>query len=1189
MRSLLTLLTLSACLCLKAQTVTRLVVAGDVSDKVLEQLSQAITADSTTTVLFLGNNLDLGNVAKLQQQMNTITQSGARIVFVPGRYDWANGQPKGYQQRTKNEKLIASLSNSSITFLPDKGCPGPEKIKIGNDVELVVMDSQWWLHEHNKPDVQSDCPYRTEMQIEDELADIVSDGKNKLLIFASYHPLKSTGLRSGYFGVKQHLFPLTDINGLHHFYLPLPVLGSFYPLARGIVVSRQDMMHTSYQKMIKSVDNILNEHPYLIRVAAHDKMLGLYEEEGRHYIISGSGNKTARAQHTLYSPYVADKKGFAVIEVSKDKDVTTTFYEVDKDQLRTGYNKKLFNFAALPPIAPDTAKLPYITADSVTAAVNIGYNEVPGFKRWLDGNNYRTEWATPVKLKVFRINEEMGGFSKEGQGGGKQTTTLRLKDNSGKQWSLRSIVKDPEKVIPENFRNTLAQDMVTDILSASHPFAAPVVTSLAQKLHIAAPDIRFYFVPNDTALGYYRPAFANTVVMMEERDASLYGEKTTSTWDVFNDRLDKKKVAVDQTSFLKARLLDILIADFDRHYEQFKWGKREADGKKEYYAIPKDRDQAFFASDGVVMKLFAYSRMPFLKGLRNDIPSINWYGFVARDIDNLFLNQLTQKDWEQTLSQFQASLADEDIENAVQQLPPEIYAVSGKEIAGKLKSRRDVLAHEGLTYYSFLAKNVNVPGSNSAEVFRVSKGEEGTTLTITKKGEEANETYRRTFKEHETEEVRLYGLNGDDEFKIDEDVHTSIRFRVIGGKGNDSFDMKGNARNVIYDAAGEHNGIISDNHTTNMISGRKDVNDYTFRENTYNSIKVPTINIGYNIEDQFLAGLGFTVTKQGFRKLPYASQHRFISLFSFINKAYQLRYDGEIIDFYRHFDFTGNATLINPHVNNFFGFGNETVKDTFRKMTYYRVRFSSVSADVAIRKRFLGNKLGISVGPSFYYYWNNHQRNENRILSTPSDVGLDSNDVYSHKMYLGAKLTLAFNSIDNELLPTRGVGWTTSFTHLSSMNEASFPLNKLQSDLSVYAPLSSNKRFIFVLNTGGGHIFTDKVEYFQALTLGANNYLRGFRKNRFTGSSMFYGSTELRMKLFDLRTKLLTGNFGLVGFNDIGRVWMKGEHSDKWHDAYGGGFYFTPYNLVLLSVLVAQSEEETMFNVSIGTRLNINF
>ena len=109
------------------------------------------------------------------------------------------------------------------------------------------------------------------------------------------------------------------------------------------------------------------------------------------------------------------------------------------------------------------------------------------------------------------------------------------------------------------------------------------------------------------------------------------------------------------------------------------------------------------------------------------------------------------------------------------------------------------------------------------------------------------------------------------------------------------------------------------------------------------------------------------------------------------------------------------------------------------------------------------------------------------------------------------------------------------------------------------------------------------------MTLGANNYLRGFRKNRFAGNSLAYGSLEFRIKLFDSKSYVFPGQVGLVAFNDIGRVWLKGEDSHKWHYAYGGGFYYVPYNMVLVSATVALSREESLVNFTLGTKLNLTF
>ena len=82
-----------------------------------------------------------------------------------------------------------------------------------------------------------------------------------------------------------------------------------------------------------------------------------------------------------------------------------------------------------------------------------------------------------------------------------------------------------------------------------------------------------------------------------------------------------------------------------------------------------------------------------------------------------------------------------------------------------------------------------------------------------------------------------------------------------------------------------------------------------------------------------------------------------------------------------------------------------------------------------------------------------------------------------------------------------------------------------------------------VLKIGGGHIYSKNYEYFQTLTLGSNNFDRGFRKNRFSGTSLFYSSVEIRQRLFRSRAYLIPGDFGITGFYDIGRVWLQGEHS----------------------------------------------
>jgi outer membrane translocation and assembly module TamA len=143
--------------------------------------------------------------------------------------------------------------------------------------------------------------------------------------------------------------------------------------------------------------------------------------------------------------------------------------------------------------------------------------------------------------------------------------------------------------------------------------------------------------------------------------------------------------------------------------------------------------------------------------------------------------------------------------------------------------------------------------------------------------------------------------------------------------------------------------------------------------------------------------------------------------------------------------------------------------------------------------------------------------------------------------------------------------------------------------MTVYSSLSDPSRVVSVLKLGGGHIFSKNYEYFQALNLGQNNFLRGFRKNRFAGTSLAYGSLSLLVKLFDTKSYVLPGSVGVIAFEDVGRVWAGNQSSRKWHTSTGGGLYYSPFNMVLISAAVGFSEEETLFNLSVGTKFNLTF
>jgi Omp85 superfamily domain/Calcineurin-like phosphoesterase len=1186
----------------------RIVLIGDAGQLtngrhyVVSAAKRNVVFDKKTTVIFLGDNLYKTGLpdnslptyamakAPLDSQIHIAGKSVSKVYFVPGNHDWANGGTNGYESILRVQNYIDILGNNNVTMFPRDGCPGPVEAKISDDVTLVMMDSQWWLHEHDKPGIESDCEYKTKAEVLVQLDDILSKNSKKIVLLAMHHPFRSYSPHGGYFTWKQHIFPFTD--AIPNLYFPLPVIGSIYPLTRAVFGTEQDLKHPLYQTMINEISKVVKGHRNVIYVSGHDHSIQLIQDSSFNYIVSGSGSKNTRVTKSKQSLFATAESGFVTLDISKDKNVQANVYLVDGDSSRMAYSNQILQFSKIPVPVADTTRHPdYKFRDSAVISASDKYKANVGFRRVLLGANYRKEWGTPVTFKEFNIRKEKGGFTIKSLGGGQQTKSLRLTDKNGVEWTLRSVDKDPEKAMPENLRGTMAQGIVQDMISAAHPYAPVVVAELSKAAGIITPEPEFFFVPDDPALGEYRKTFANSVMMLENRDPGSGFVDTKSTNKVLNKMLEDNDHHIDQEKVLNARLLDMLIADWDRHADQWKWGTGDTGKGKLYYPIPRDRDQAFFNSDGLVLWYASRRIIPYMEGFKKNIKSINGLNYKERDFDRFFMNNLDEAAWKRITENFTNSISDEVINNAVNKLPAAIAEIDSAPVAEKLKSRRNILQGKAMSYYKFISKIVSVPGSNKDEYFRIKKHDGGLQLTVYKRTDLTDSTtimYNRVFDEKVTKEIRLYGLNGDDKFEIDADVSSKIKFRIIGGKGKDTFDLKGNAGSKVYDLSLEKNGIKNMRKAKKKFSDDPLVNEYKINEFEYSRTRFPQINLGFNDEDKLLVGLGFSHRTYGFRKEPYATDQKLVTLFAPGERAYQLRYNGIFNKILFGNDLVTQMQLVSPTIGNFFGLGNETANNKNLDRRFYRVRYTYFDADLAMRKR-LTNVFSVSIGPSYYYYSSKFSDNAKRIMANPAASGLDSISVYGSKHYLGAKARLDISYINNEVFPTRGITWFTVLTSMGGLNKNASSLTKLTSDMTIYASLSDHSTLSGIFRAGGGHIFSKNYEYFQALSIGGNNYLRGYRRERFTGTSAAYANAELRLRVLTSKSYILPGDVGVMGFYDIGRVWQRGEDSKKWHGAYGGGLYYIPYSLVMISATMGFSPEDKVFNFSLGTKFRLTF
>jgi hypothetical protein len=440
--------------------------------------------------------------------------------------------------------------------------------------------------------------------------------------------------------------------------------------------------------------------------------------------------------------------------------------------------------------------------------------------------------------------------------------------------------------------------------------------------------------------------------------------------------------------------------------------------------------------------------------------------------------------------------------------------------------------------------------------------------TLNSKGNKKDKIYDRVFQHDETREIRLYGLKGKDEFDVEGTVDKGMKVRIIGGPGKDDIKDKSRVRGpgkktIIYDTRTK-NDIEFGTEARNRTSNLPEKNSYTYAAFNYNKL-IPLALVGYNVDEKVTIGVGAMYTTYGFQKSPHASHHTFGARYATGTNALEFKYDGTFNAVLRRTDFKLNLTYRDPmYAQNYFGMGNETEQEVDDNV-YYHVRIGQIGVHPELSRSF--DKSTFTAG--LFYQKFQVEETPDRYIS---DAELDP-EVFETQDYGGFNLGYLFDSRDSETLPTRGMYWDTeaSFNYDLDMERSTF--TQIRSDVGAFLTFRKPHRAVVALRAGGSVNFGD-YQFFQASSLGGSTNLRGFRSTRFSGDASFYQNTEFRFKLFNFSNYISKGEFGILAFNDVGRVWLEGESSSLWHHGYGGGLWVSPFSVAVLTACYERSKDE---------------
>jgi hypothetical protein len=796
--------------------------------------------------------------------------------------------------------------------------------------------------------------------------------------------------------------------------------------------------------------------------------------------------------------------------------------------------------------------------------------------RALFGADYRDLWAMPVEVTVLDLQHYAGGLRPVRRVGGQETKGLALKGADGRDYTFRGLDKDPSEVLPPELRESVARSIVQDQIASSHPAGSVVVASLLDAAGVLHSPSELVVMPDDPALGEFRPVFANLVGTIELYPRPVGGGNPGfegATEVIYGDELWKRLQAspadrIDARAFLEARLFDVFIGDWDRHRGQWRWAK--VPSSPLWQPIPEDRDQAFVRFEGLFLSMFRKGQ-PRLVVFGPKYSPIAGVTFNGWEVDRRLLTELDRSAWDEMARDLRGRLTDAVLQAAVARMPAEYRASDGARLLAGLKARRDAMTEEAVVYYRHLAGKVDVYATDRADRVELT-GLAGGALDVKVSEAAAGSTpyYHRTLLPGDTEEVRVHLGAGDDRV-IAQGPSSPITVRVIGDAGCEAVEVTGGPE-----------VRVSDTESCTTVTGHASLDRRVYVPPPANprapwipprdwgglTTSLPWLSYGPDLG----LFLGASVTREsyGFRKDPYASHQRLRGGYATTAQAVRFDYQGD----FRH-ENSGTRTSIFARASGieilrFYGLGNETVRlpsDDAHKVKQQQYLFAPALVFD------LGSRADLTVGPVVQYSTTSLEAG--RLIGAVQPYGTEDFG------QVGGRLGLSLDHRDRPGYPTRGALVHAEARAFPGVWGVRSTFGELHGEASAYLTPAVAPHPTLALRVGGKRVWGD-YPFHEAAYIGGHTTVRGFRAERFGGDASLYGNAELRLALGRFFV-LLPGEFGIFGLADAGRVFLEGESSNKWHTAAGGGVWFSFLSRRnTLSIAVATSEERTGLYVDAG-------
>lgn len=1114
---------------------------------------------------------------KLTNQLVLSKNFKGKTIFIPGNHDWESD----ITSLERQAKFVTDYLKDKTAFLPQKSC-AIEELIIDSNITLITADSQWFLHNWDDvPTMNDNCDIKTREAFFEALESLLNKNQDKTVILAMHHPLISNGVTGGQYSLEKQLFPF-DAK------VPLPVIGSAINLVRKTSgVYPQDLQNRVYTYYTKRIKTLLQNQRNVIVVSGHDHNLQYLTQRNIKQIISGAGSKSEPAKSVNPNDFSYGGNGYATLTLYKNGKTKVDFYanENQKEKLLFEHTIIKMRDTIYPKNLP--SKFPATTTASIYSK---NMTEKSIFHRFLFGQHYRKYYSMPITVKTASLDTLFGGIKFTKESDDYQSKSLQLIAKNGKEYKMRAVKKSTtrflqsvvfkDQFILNQFDNTYAEGFLFDFYTTSHPFTSLAVGNLAENIGVSHTNPVLYYIPKQSLLKDLNYDFGDEVYFVEEalstsqKNAKDLGKPIAilTTDEVMKNLHKDEKYIIDEPSYIKARLFDMLIGDWNKKSDQWRWGEYKVDGKIVYKPIPGNRDQAFTKYDGALLSLLM--NMPLLRNqqtFKKNIRSVKWLNREPYPQDIAFLKTANEQEWINQAKYIQEHLSDAEIENAFRNLPKEVQDETIQDIIEKLKIRKTKLQEYAKEYYNVLQKTVLIVGTDKKDKFIITHTKKNNTeIAVFRTKNEVDELlYTKEFTAKKTSNIWIYGLDDEDVFEVKGDAKSNIQIRLIGGQDHDAYAIENGKKIKVYDFKSKDNSYTLDSKTKNLLTDEYEPNFYNYEKVKYNAFAGYPF-AGYDPDNGVKLGILASYTVNDFKQNPYTQRHTLLFNYLFATAGYEAIYNGYFPKALGEWDLGIQIQSTGPNfTRNYFGYGNETINaEKEEGMDYNRVRLRTLGATPSIKRM---GAYGSEVNFSATFEKIRVEETPGRYISIPDTVNPNT---FENQQFVGASLKYSFENYDVPSLPTTGFGFSMTGSWKMNIDETKANFPALKTKINFNHKIDSKGRIVLATILKSKIVFNDNYEFYQGASLGGDYDLRGYRNERFLGNASYYQSTDLRWSIGRIKKSILPMTYGILAGYDYGRVWLNGEDSKEWHQSAGGGLWLNGLNVLTARVTYFKSIDD---------------